>query len=428
MNRLILKGARIVDPSQELDSIGDILIEDGQIVKVAKEITESVETIDLQGKILMPGLIDTHSHFREPGFEHKEDLESGSLAALRGGYTSVFAMANTDPVIDNPAGVRYIKDRAREIDLVRIFPVAALSKGMAGKELTEFGALKKEGVVALSDDGMPVENPQFLRLALMYSEYFDLPVILHEEDKRFSGKGVMHEGELSIRLGLRGIPAVAEETMVLRDLLLQKNYGGIVHFAHISSRGSLRAIAEAKKAGQRVSCEVTPHHLLLTEEVVKELNYSTDTKMNPPLRTREDMEALGEGLINGEIDFVATDHAPHHPDEKDVEYDFAPFGIVGLETAIPLIWDRFVKTGRMTVSRFVEVFSMRPANLFNLDGLGTLKENTVADITVIDPDRFKVVNPDAFASKARNTPFRGFGLTGWPVMTIVGGKIKWQDM
>lgn len=426
MSRLLIKNARVVDPSQRLDEGLDILVEEGRIARLAERISASqAEVIDATGLVAAPGFIDVHVHLREPGYEYKETIATGTAAAVAGGFTAVCCMANTDPVHDNPAITETILARARQAGNCRVYPIGAVSKGLAGQELAEMGEMVRAGAVAFSDDGRPVTSSYLMRRAMEYSLLFDVPIVDHCEEPSLAASGVMHEGVVATRLGLRGIPAAAEEVMVRRDVVLAELTGARVHIAHLSTRGSLEAVRQAKAKGLKVTCEVTPHHLALTDQAVADSQYDTNTKMNPPLRSAEHVEALLEGVLDGTVDCLATDHAPHHADEKAVEFDRAPFGIVGLETALPVTFDLLVVKHRMPLPRFVALWSTNPARSFRLPG-GTLKVGAPADITLFDPELRATVNPQKFRSLARNTPFGGRRLRGWPVCTIVGGKVVYR--
>ncbi len=429
MQPLLIKGGRVIDPSQNLDDRADLLVSDGTVKAVKKGLMqpEGAVVIEAEGMVIVPGLIDMHVHLRDPGQEYKEDIFSGSLAAAAGGFTAVTAMANTDPVGDDPSVIRYVQDRAGQA-AVRVYPVGAVTKELKGEEMAEMGRIKKAGAVAFSDDGRPLVNGTLMRNALQYSSGLDALLIVHEEDPSLAAGGVMHEGAVSSVLGLKGIPAEAEEAMITRDLLLLKLTGGRLHVAHLSTAGSVELIRKAREGGLAVTAEVTPHHLLLTDRMVKNSGYSTNTKVKPPLRSENDRQALWEGLFDGTIDAVATDHAPHHPDDKDREFDFAPFGIAGLEAALPLLLNEAAsgRSKKLTLSLLVEKMSTAPARILGVPG-GTLREGSPADITIIDPRKIFTVNPETWHSKSRNTPFEGRRLTGAPVYTIVGGKIVMKE-
>ena len=420
---LLVRGGRVVDPSQGLDGSFDLLLEDGAVARLDGRIEPpaGAEVLDAAGLVVAPGLIDVHVHLREPGQEYKETVRSGTLAAAAGGFTAVACMANTDPVNDNRTVTEHILLEARRAGFARVYPIGAVSKKLAGEELAEIGEMVEAGAVAVSDDGKPVMNTELMRRALLYAQHFGIPVIQHAEDLYLSAQGVMHEGEWSTRLGLPGIPGLAEDVMVGRDLLLLEETGGRYHVAHLSTARSLDLVRQARARGLGVTCEVTPHHLVLTDEAVATTGFSTDTKMKPPLRAERDREAMIQGLADGSIDCIASDHAPHHPDEKDVQFSCAPFGILGLETTLPLCLDRLVHPGILGLPRLIELLSTGPARAFNLPG-GTLKAGSPADLTIFDPDREVTIDPPAFRSKSRNSPFGGWKLRGGPVATVVGGK------
>ncbi len=419
--RMVIRSGLIVDPSQDLEMKGDLLVEDGRVKEIAPEIPVSgAEVLDARGCIVAPGFIDLHVHLREPGREDVETIETGTQAAAAGGFTAICAMPNTQPVNDNRAVTRFILERAREVGAVRVYPIGAITRGLQGEALAEIGEMREAGIVAISDDGQPVMNAQVMRRALEYARQLEIPVIDHCEDKNLSAGGVMNEGLWSLRLGLKGIPAAAEQVHVARDIILAELTGAHVHLAHVSTAFSIELIRQAKRRGLRVTCEVTPHHLILTEEAV--CQYDTNAKMNPPLRTERDVQALREALADGTVDAIATDHAPHHPDEKALEFDRAPFGIVGLETAVSLAIDRLVHGGILGWKRLVELFSTNPARLAHLPG-GTLRPGAPADITVLDPQRSVIVRSERFRSKGRNTPFEGWSLTGAVRATLVAGRL-----
>jgi len=420
--KILLRGGRVIDPSQALDTVADVLVSGDRIAAIGRNLETDRETkvIDVGGCIVAPGFIDMHVHLREPGYEQKETIATGTRAAAAGGFTAVACMPNTQPVADSPAVIAYIKEKARAMGVVHVYPIGALSKGSQGEELAEIRDLVEAGAVAISDDGNPVMNAEVMRRALEYTRLFNIPVISHCEDLNLAAGGVMHEGFISTILGLRGIPAAAEEVMVARDIILAELTGGKLHLAHLSSAGSLRILREAKSRGVKVTAEATPHHLCLTDEAVE--GYDTNTKVNPPLRSEEHRQALEEALREGLVDALATDHAPHTEEDKDVEYDIAPFGISGLETAIPLVVTRLVETGRLSWQRLIEAWSCRPATILNIPG-GTLKEGGRADITVIAPDWEKEVDVNTFYSLGKNSPFQGLKLKGWPLVTIVAGRL-----
>jgi dihydroorotase len=423
--QLILRKGRVVDPSQDLDKVADIGIDDGHVTEIATRIRKKGrKEIDARGLIVMPGFIDMHVHLREPGREDAETIESGTNAAARGGFTAVACMPNTQPVNDSEAVTSFILERAREVSKVTVYPVGAITKGSQGKTLAEIGEMYRSGIVAVSDDGHPVQDSQIMRRAMEYCSLFNLPVIDHCEDRNLAAGGVMHEGYYSTLLGLRGINPAAEEVQIIRDAILARQTGAHAHIAHLSTKRSLEAVVNARKAGQvSLTCEVTPHHLLLSDAAVT--SYDTNTKVNPPLRSQDDVDALSQGLVDGVIDAIATDHAPHNINDKMLEFDRAPFGIAGLETAISLIYDRFIHTGIIPLKRMVQLFSTNPARILRLDR-GTLAKGSWADITVIDPELNHKVRSEDFRSRSRNTPFEGWKLKGGPVMTIVKGRVVWS--
>ena len=425
MNKILLKGGRVIDPSRGYDMVGDVLIDGGVIAAVAESSgAEDAEVIDVSKKIVAPGLIDIHCHLREPGFERKETIATGTMAAAAGGFTSVMAMPNTNPVADNPAAMHYVKNKGEQEGHVHVYPIGAITKGSQGKELAEMASMVEAGAVAFSDDGRPVENSRIMRLALEYSLIFDLPIIAHEEDLDLVDEGDMHEGYMSTVLGLRGIPRAAEETMIARDIILARQTKAHLHVAHVSTANGVEMIRKAKREGLNVTAEVTPHHLTLTDEAVK--TYDTNTKVNPPLREQSDVEALIQGLKEGIIDCVATDHAPHTIEDKVIEFHFAANGISGFETALPLMWHYLVHSGKFTPMEMLRMMSTRPAEIMKLPG-GTLQEGAPADIVVIDETLEKTVDGKSFYSKGKNTPYEGVSLKGWPVMTLVDGIVKMEN-
>jgi dihydroorotase len=424
--RLLVRGGRVVDPSQGLDARLDLLVEDGRVARLAERIerdgAEGAELLDAAGRIVAPGLIDLHVHLREPGQEAKETVATGAAAAVAGGFTAVVCMANTAPVNDSPLVTARIRHAAERAGLCRVHPIGAVSIGLEGEALAPFGQLVDAGCVAFSDDGRPVANAELMRRALEYSRHFGVPIVQHAQDLDLSGEGVMHEGVGSACCGLPGIPAVAEDVMVARDLVLLEEYGGRYHVAHLSTRRSLELVRAAKRRGLAVTCEVTPHHLLLADAAVLEAGLDANRKMNPPLRSADDVAALLEGLADGTVDAIATDHAPHTADEKALEFQAAPFGVVGLETALSLGLDRLVRAGRIPLARLIELLSCGPARALGLTG-GTLAPGAPGDLTVIDLDRPADVVAARFASKSRNTPFEGWTLRGAAVATVVGGRV-----
>lgn len=419
--RLLIKGGRVVDPATGRDAQGDVLVSDTTIEKVGENLRAKADrVIDAAGLVVAPGFIDMHVHLREPGYEEKETIRTGSMSGAKGGFTSLVPMANTNPPIDNAGMVDFVLTRARENALAKIFPVAAVSKGLEGKQLTEAGELKKAGAIALSDDGRSIVDSELMRRALEYAGMFGLPIIVHEEDPQLSENGSMNEGLNSTILGLRGIPKAAEEVMVARDLGIVELTKGRVHFAHVSTARSVELIREAKERGLAVTAETAPHYFSLTDDAVK--TYNTNAKMKPPLREAEDVAAIKAGLRDGTLEVIATDHAPHTVAEKDVEFDAAPFGIVGLETALPLVLTELVEPDVLSMSDAIAKLTVNPARILDLP-LGGLREGCAADITIFDPNADVVVDASDFASLGRNTPFDGFRLKGRVLYTIVDGKV-----
>jgi len=423
---ILLRGGRLIDPSRGIDEKGDLLIARGVVESVCGKLgnPDDADVIDCAGLIVSPGFIDVHCHLREPGREDVETVATGARAAAAGGFTAVCAMPNTEPVTDNQAAVGFIVRQAQRAAAARVYPIGAISVGQAGKVLAEFGEMVGAGAVAVSDDGRPVASAQLMRTALEYARTFRIPVIDHCEEPTLAAGGAMNEGIVSAELGLKGIPAEAEEIMVIRDILLARLTGGHVHLAHMSTRGSVELIRWGKERGINVTAEVCPHHLSLTEESVR--GYDTDAKMNPPLRTAADVEALQEAVKDGTIDLIATDHAPHHYDEKEREFADAPNGIVGLETALSVVVTNLVKDGSLGYSDLIERMACAPARIFNLPG-GRLEKGSVADITVFDPKAEWVVEPSKFLSKGRNTPYAGMALTGRAACTIVAGLVVYRS-
>lgn len=424
--RILIEGGSVLDPASGLNEPADVLIEDGRIVAIKKSGDRKktaeeagLQRIDATGKLIFPGLIDLHTHVREPGFEYKETIRTATEAAAAGGFTTICTMPNSQPVNDNQSVTRFILNRAKSEGLVQVLPIGAITKGCQGEELAEIGELKETGCVAITDDGNPVEKSSVMRLAMEYAKTFDLPVIDHCEDSLLSEGGVMNEGTVATELGLAGIPAAAEEVMVARNLILAEDTGARFHLAHISTAGSVRLIREAKARGIKVTAETCPHYFSLTEEAVR--GYNTHAKMNPPLRTQKDLEAIRAGLADGTIDIIATDHAPHAREEKEQEFSAAPFGIVGLETALSLTMT-LVADGVLTLEQAISKLTTQPAKLLGIEK-GRIKIGEDADLVIFDPDEWWVVDPTQFRSKGRNTPFAGWKLKGRVVMTLVKGAI-----
>jgi dihydroorotase len=425
LSGILIRAGRVIDPSRNMDETADVYLRDGKVAGVGRNLgtPDGAQVIDAAGYVVSPGLIDLHVHLREPGQEDLETVATGAMAAAAGGFTAVCAMPNTDPVCDNQGVVGFIKAQAQRAGKARVYPIAAISVGQKGQQLAEFGELVGAGAVAVSDDGKPVVSSHLMRTALEYAQTFGIPVADHCEDPTLSAGGAMHEGLVSTRLGLKGIPSAAEEIMVARDILLAELTGGHVHLCHMSTRGSVELIRRAKEKGLRVTAEACPHHFSLTHEACE--GYDTNAKMNPPLREAEDREAIRQGLKDGTIDVVATDHAPHHYDAKEREFDDAPNGIIGLETALGLSISELVSTGLLTLPQLVNRMSTLPARIFGLPG-GTLAAGSPADVTIFDPAERWTVDPKQFFSKSRNTPFRGRQLTGRARVTIVRGQVAYQ--
>ncbi len=425
MAKRLLKGGRVIDPANGRDGAFDVLIEGDRIARVGESLSADagVAVVEIpSGLVVCPGLIDMHVHLREPGQEHKETVATGTAAAVAGGFTAVACMPNTSPVNDNAGVTEYILKKAAEANLARVYPIGAVSRGQAGEQLAEIGELKQAGCVAITDDGRPVATAMLMRRALEYAGMFGIPVIEHCEEQTLKGDGVAHEGFHASALGLRGIPGAAESIMALRDIALAELTGGAVHIAHMSARQTLDAVRWGKSRGVRVTCEVTPHHFVLTDEMLRApIAYDTNVKMNPPLRETADRDAMIAGLADGSVDVIATDHAPHHYDEKRVEFDRAPFGITGLETAVSLCFDRLVHAGVVSLPRLVELLSVNPAKILRVPG-GSLSEGAPADISILAPDLRVTISAAAMRSKSKNTPFDGWTLRGGVAATIVGGR------
>ena len=422
--KLFIANGHLIDPATPENTGMSLMIEDGRVsawLKPNEKAPEGCEVFNASGLLVAPGFIDMHVHLREPGQEHKETIASGCAAAVAGGWTSVCPMPNTSPVNDNAAITRYMIEQAERAASANVFPIGAITKSSDGTELAEMGEMKAAGAVAVSDDGRPVPNAGIMRRAMQYAKDFDLPVVDHCEDKSLSSGGVMHEGRVSLLLGLKGMPALAEEIDVVRDIILAKETGAHIHIAHVSTKGGIEAIRRAKNEGINVTCEVAPHHFTLTDRAVE--GYDTNTKMAPPLRGEEHLEAILDGLKDGTIDAIATDHAPHHQDEKALEYDRAPFGITGLETGLGLAFKQLVHTGVIDLARLVELCSTNPAKIFRLKDRGSLKPGSVADVTIIDPELAWTYNNSESRSKSRNSPFDGWAFSGRAVATIVAGRV-----
>ena len=423
MKRL-LKGGRVVDPVNGIDGVHDILIDGDRIACVGRDLpVDGAQVVEIpKGLVVCPGLIDMHVHLREPGQEHKETVATGTGSAVAGGFTAVACMPNTEPVNDNANVTAYILARAAEANLARVYPIGAVSRGSKGELLADIADLRRAGCVAITDDGHPVATALLLRRAMEYAGMFDMPVVEHCEDQTLKGDGVAHEGFHAASLGLRGIPGACEALGAERGILMSELTGSAFHVAHMSARASLRAVRNGKAAGIRVTCEVAPHHFTLTDEALgTPIPYDTNTKMNPPLREAADRDAMVSGIKDGTVDVIATDHAPHHYDEKNVEFDRAPFGIVGLETAVPLALDRLVHAGVIRLPRLVELMSVNPARILRIPG-GTLSEGAPADITILAPDVKVTIDAAALRSRSKNTPFNGWELRGGVAATIVGGR------
>ena len=423
--KLLLKGGRVIDPAGQRDGAFDVLIEDGRILRVARDLpVNGADVFEVpRGGLVVPGLIDMHVHLREPGQEHKETIATGTASAVAGGFTAVACMPNTEPVNDHAGITQFILKKAAEAGLARVYPIGAVSLGSRGEQLAELGEQRTAGCVAFSDDGRPVATALLMRRALEYAGMLKTPIIDHCEDPSLKGDGVAHEGFRASSLGLRGIPGAAESLMVERDISLAELTGSHFHVAHMSARQSLRAVREGKARGVRVTCEVAPHHFTLTDEsLASPIQYDTNVKMNPPLREAADRDAMLEGIADGSVDAIATDHAPHHADEKMVEFDRAPFGIVGLETAVPIVFDRLVHTGRISVQRMIELLSVNPARILGVPG-GSLADGSPADITILDPDRPVTIHAATLRSRSKNTPYDGWQFRGGVTATIVGGRV-----
>jgi len=426
MSATIIHNGRVIDPANKRDEVVDLLIVDGRIAEKSaiRNPQSAIDEIDATSLIVCPGLIDMHVHLREPGFSHKETIESGARAAAAGGFTTIVCMPNTSPPADNPATIAWIKDRAADVASVNVLPTGAISKNLAGEELAPIGSLGQAGVVAITDDGRCIQNHELMRRAVEYASMVGLPVLDHCQDYNLVGNGVVHEGYWSTLLGLPGWPAAGEEVIVMRNILLAELCDHYIHCQHISAAGSVRLIREARARGLKISGEVCPHHIALTDEAIQ--NFDTNFKMNPPLRSQEDVDAILEGIADGTLSILASDHAPHADFEKEVEFDAAPFGIVGLETELGLFLDLLVhKHRKIDIRRLIEAYTIEPAKLLELDA-GTLSVGAAADVTLIDPDLEWAVNADNFQSASRNSPFEGWKLKGRAVRTIVKGETVWK--
>jgi dihydroorotase len=424
MKRL-LKGGRVVDPVAGRDGMFDVLIQDDRIARVGKDlpVEDGMDVVEIPGDLVIcPGFIDMHVHLREPGHEHKETIATGAAAAVAGGFTAVACMPNTDPVNDNAGVTRLIIQKAREARLARVYPIGAVSRGQQGEQLADIAELKEAGCVGVSDDGRPVATALLARRALEYTSMFRMPLIEHCEEMSLRGDGCAHEGARAAELGLRGIPGVAESITAARDILLAELTGGLLHIAHMSAWTTLEAVRQGKSRSVKVTCEVAPHHFTLTDDLIAEpVPYDTNTKMNPPLRELRDRDAMLEGIADGSVDVIATDHAPHHYDEKNVEYDRAPFGIVGLETAVSLSLDRLVHSGLIRLPRLVELLSANPARILSVSG-GTFEAGGIADVTILAPELTVTIDRARLRSRSKNTPFHGWTLRGGVAATFVGGQ------
>lgn len=423
---LLLKNGTVVDPKNNINGIFDVFIKKGVVVEVKKNLKVSdVKVIDCKGKIVAPGFIDMHVHLREPGYEFKEDITSGSHAAVRGGFTSVACMPNTEPAIDNASIVYYIQEKSREANLCNVFPVGSITKGRGGNNLAAIGELVEAGVVAISDDGTSVLDAGLMRKAMDYAKMFDIVILDHCEDATLAADGVMNEGYYSTILGLTGIPACSEDVIVGRDIALSEYTGARIHICHLSTKGSVELVRQAKKRGVKVTAEVAPHHIALDESALE--SYNTSLKVNPPLRTKDDIKAIKKGLKDGTIDAIATDHAPHAKHEKLVEFNYAPFGMIGLETALSVVLTETYHKKVLSISQIVEKLSTNPASILKLENKGSLSPEADADIVVFDSDQDVMFNEDSFASKSNNSPFIGHKLKGKICMTLVGGRVVYKD-
>ena len=422
MTTILIKNGRVIDPANKIDKVTNVFIENGKIKSIGPKAPKAHKTIDAKGLIVTPGLIDMHVHLREPGKEDEETIASGTAAAINGGFTSVACMPNTDPAIDNEASAEFVYLQAKRAGKANVFPIGAVTKGRKGEEISEMGQLFRGGAVGFSDDGSPIKSAEVVRRALEYSRMFDKPIIDHCEDMDLIRDGVMSEGSVSVTLGLVGMPPVSEEIMVYRDIALAKLTNGKLHIAHISTKRAVELVRQAKKDGIKVTAEVTPHHLTLTDDYVKTSDFNTNYKVNPPLRTKSDVEALKAGLKDGTIDAIASDHAPHSEEEKDVEYNVAPFGIIGMETLLPVVLTELVHKKVITINQLVASLTVNPARILGIPK-GTLSIGADADVTLIDLNKEWVIDPTKFKSKSRNCPFAGWKVKGQAVGTIVAGQV-----
>ena len=426
MQRLLIRNGRVVDPSQGLDQGMDLLLQDGRVARIGERLRVKADTptLDAAGLVVAPGFIDVNVHLREPGFEYKETIASGCRSAVAGGFTAVCCSADTRPVHDDPSVTQYIVERAEDVGLARVYPVGALSRGLAGVELAEIGEMVRAGAVAVGDTG-PIASSQLMRRALEYARSFNVPVTAHAEDVALSDGGLIHEGAAATRIGLRAMPGAAEVVIVARDLELARLTGGRLHLRHLSTAGAVALVRSAKAEGLAVTCDVAPHHFSLTDEDVAAATYDPNWKINPPLRSAADVEAVQQALYDGTVDAIASDHAPHHRDEKELDFSEAPFGCVGLETAVSVAVDRLLHGKVIGLGQLVRLLTTGPAEVFGLPG-GTLRPGSPADVTILDLRRRVTIDPTKFRSKGRNTPFSGFKLRGAPVATIVGGEVVWR--
>ena len=427
MSRLLIRNGRVVDPSQAIDQDMDVLLVDGLVEAVGAGLDVSADTpvLEASGHVVAPGFIDLAAHLCEPGYEHKETIATGCLAAVAGGFTAVCSTADTDPVNDDPSVTRFIREQAEDVDLARVFPLGAVTRNLNGEELAEIGEMTREGIVAVGDAGRPITNSLLMRRALEYARSFDIPVAVHPEDPGLSDRGLMHESAVSTRIGLRGMPSAAETVVIARDLALANATRGRLHIRHVSTAAGFALIRTAKDDGVRVTCDVAPYSFCLTDEDVAGATYDPNWKTNPPMRSAEDVDAVKQALRDGTVDAIVSDHQPHHQDDKELDFSEAPFGIVGLETTVSLAIDRLLRTEVLDFARLVQLLSTGPAQTFRLPG-GSLKRGEPGDVTILDLDHRTTVDPARFQSKSRNTPFGGWELSGAPVATIVGGRIVWH--